>query len=179
LAEEEARLANQQAVQARIREVKYTIERMAAYLDHLTFAQKRNLLFALGVQVFVWRGRDPTNKTDPRRMGQRFVLRTDFTGLNLGARLASDWEEIELELTMPVADIGKPGKKPTVRVIKSTVVGSNNNASNYSIANAFDLQELMGLPVAGGAPIPETVAETMASRAAQENAPDGEGQDRP
>jgi uncharacterized protein YecE (DUF72 family) len=43
-------------------------------------------------------------------------------------------------------------------------VVTNNNASNYSIANAFDMQELLGLTVAGGEAIPEPVAETLAAR---------------
>ena len=49
-------------------------------------------------------------------------------------------------------------------------VVTNNNASNYSIANAFDLQELLGLPVAGGKTIPEPVAQTMSDRAIHESA---------
>jgi uncharacterized protein YecE (DUF72 family) len=44
-------------------------------------------------------------------------------------------------------------------------VVTNNNASNYRIANAFDMQELLGLPVAGGQPIPEPVAQTLSERA--------------
>ena len=42
---------------------------------------------------------------------------------------------------------------------------TNNNASNYSIANAFDMQELLGLTVAGGETIPDSVAQTQAARA--------------
>ena len=49
-------------------------------------------------------------------------------------------------------------------------VVTNNNASNYSIANAFDLQELLGLPVAGGETIPDPVAQTMSERAIHESA---------
>lgn len=47
---------------------------------------------------------------------------------------------------------------------------TNNNASNYSIANAFDLQELLGLTVAGGEPIPDSVAQTMAGRISADGA---------
>ena len=49
---------------------------------------------------------------------------------------------------------------------------TNNNASNYSIANAFDMQELLGLPVAGGEAIPDEVAQTMATRAAKDDGAD-------
>jgi uncharacterized protein YecE (DUF72 family) len=45
---------------------------------------------------------------------------------------------------------------------------TNNNASNYSIANAFDMQELLGLTVAGGEVIPDPVAQTLAERAASD-----------
>jgi hypothetical protein len=47
---------------------------------------------------------------------------------------------------------------------------TNNNASNYSIANAFDMQELLGLPLAGGQTIPEPVAQTMSERAVRQSA---------
>jgi len=175
LAEEQERLANQQAVQERISEVKYTVERMAGFLDHLDFAAKRNLLFAFGVQVYVWRGRDPENKTDPRRAGQRYILRTDFTGLNLGARLETDWDGhgLEVRLTMPAVPLRRTPKQTmpdgtgvAVPLKRSTNVDTENNASNYSIANAFDMQELLGLTVAGGETIPEPIAQTLAARAA-------------
>lgn len=42
---------------------------------------------------------------------------------------------------------------------------TNNNASNYSIVNAFDLQLLLDLPVANGEPIPPVVEATIAERA--------------
>jgi len=188
LAEEQERLSNQQRVQERIAEVKYTVERMAAFLDQLDFAAKRNLLYAFGVQVYVWRGRDPENKTDPRRAGQRYVLRTDFTGLNLGARLETDWkgdagEALEVRLAMPAVPLRrtskprkrKPGdKRVAVPLKRHTGVDPENNASNYSIANAFDMQELLGLTVAGGETIPEPIAETLAARAAVDDSSDDE-----
>ncbi len=162
-AEKEARLVNQQQVEARIAEVKYTVKRMARYLEQLTFAQKRNLLFALEVQVYVFRGRDPKNTTDPLRAGRRYVPRTDFTGHNLGARLGTDW--------LPIPRLESA---PDDGCEWYTTVITNNNASNYSIANAFDMQELLGLTVAGGKTIPEPIAETLAARAAADGASDDE-----
>lgn len=41
---------------------------------------------------------------------------------------------------------------------------ANNNASNYAIVNAFDMQELLGLTVAGGNEIPAAVVETRTQR---------------
>ncbi|HEX5159029.1 MAG TPA: hypothetical protein VFW17_17605, partial [Ktedonobacterales bacterium] len=175
LAEEQERLANQQRVQERIAEVKYTVESMAAFLDHLDFAAKRNLLYAFGVQVYVWRGHDPENQTDPRRGGQRYILSTDFTGLNLGARLETDWEALEVRLTLPAVPLRRAAKQQPPRpddkgvavpLKRSTNIDTENNASNYSIANAFDMQELLGLTVAGGEAIPEPVTQTLAERAA-------------
>ncbi len=43
---------------------------------------------------------------------------------------------------------------------------TNNNASNYSIVNAFDLEELLGQPVGNGQPIPEPVKATIREREA-------------
>ncbi|MBF6591115.1 MAG: DUF72 domain-containing protein [Ktedonobacterales bacterium] len=43
-------------------------------------------------------------------------------------------------------------------------VVANNNASNYGIVNAFDLQALLGQPVGKGEPIPDGVRETMRTR---------------
>ena len=51
-------------------------------------------------------------------------------------------------------------------------VVANNNASNYGIVNALDLQGLLGQPVGKGEPLPEPVAETLRQREAQ--APDAE-----
>jgi uncharacterized protein YecE (DUF72 family) len=42
---------------------------------------------------------------------------------------------------------------------------ANNNASNYSIVNALDLQGLLGLTVGGGEPLPEPVLATIRERA--------------
>jgi uncharacterized protein YecE (DUF72 family) len=52
-------------------------------------------------------------------------------------------------------------------------VVTNNNASNYSIVNAFDLQALLGQPVGRGRPIPAVVQATLEARAAQEAAQPG------
>lgn len=154
LAEERKALANQRQVQKRIAQVKDWATQLSDSLDHLDFAEKRRVLFLLGVQVFVWRGRDPENATDPQRAGQRYTLHTDFTGMNLGARLGTDWEVAQ-------------------RDMRYKKVITNNNASNYSIANAFDMQELLGLTVAGGEVIPDPVAQTLAERAATDHDADG------
>lgn len=42
---------------------------------------------------------------------------------------------------------------------------ANNNASNYGIVNALDLQGLLGLPVGGGQNLPEPVLATIRERA--------------
>jgi hypothetical protein len=154
LAEEREALANQKQVQQRIAQVKDWATQLSDSLDSLDFAEKRRVLFLLGVQVVVWRGRDPENATDPQRAGQRYSVRTDFTGMNLGARLGTDWEVAQ-------------------RDMRYKNVITNNNASNYSIANAFDMQELLGLTVAGGEVIPDPVAQTLAERAATDHDADG------
>lgn len=41
---------------------------------------------------------------------------------------------------------------------------TNNNASNYAVVNAFDMQELFGQPVANGQAIPDVVLETIRER---------------
>ncbi len=46
-------------------------------------------------------------------------------------------------------------------------VVTNNNARNYSIVNALDLEELLGLEVAKGQPVPEPVLETIRQREEQ------------
>lgn len=43
-------------------------------------------------------------------------------------------------------------------------VVANNNAANYGIVNALDLQGLLGQPVGKGYPLPEPVAETIRER---------------
>jgi uncharacterized protein YecE (DUF72 family) len=43
-------------------------------------------------------------------------------------------------------------------------VVTNNNASNYSIVNALDLQQLLGQVVGGGQPLPEGVLATIRER---------------
>ncbi len=42
---------------------------------------------------------------------------------------------------------------------------ANNNASNYGIVNALDLQDLLGQPIGGGQPLPEGVLATIRERA--------------
>jgi uncharacterized protein YecE (DUF72 family) len=41
---------------------------------------------------------------------------------------------------------------------------ANNNASNYGVVNALDLQALFGLPVGHGQPLPETLLRTIRAR---------------
>jgi uncharacterized protein YecE (DUF72 family) len=41
---------------------------------------------------------------------------------------------------------------------------ANNNASNYGIVNALDLQDLLGQPIGGGHPLPEGVLTTIRER---------------
>lgn len=43
-------------------------------------------------------------------------------------------------------------------------VVANNNASNYGIVNALDLQDLLGQPVGGGEPLPPGVLTTIRHR---------------
>jgi uncharacterized protein YecE (DUF72 family) len=55
---------------------------------------------------------------------------------------------------------------------------ANNNASNYGIVNALDLQDLLGQPVGLGSPLPEGVLATMRTRAGHDEsgkAPGGQG----
>lgn len=99
-------------------------------------------------------------------------------------RLDTDWQERFMELDIPAVPLqrqepqesgqesGQEGEQhgerqalPAVPLKRYTGVITNNNASNYSIANAFDMQELLGLTVAGGEAIPESVAQTQATRA--------------
>ena len=47
---------------------------------------------------------------------------------------------------------------------------TNNNARNYSLVNAFDMQELLGQPVGKGEPLPPGIEETIAERAEKEQA---------
>lgn len=47
-------------------------------------------------------------------------------------------------------------------------VVANNNAANYGIVNALDLQELLGMPVGKGEPLPPAVLETIRERAQNE-----------
>lgn len=54
-------------------------------------------------------------------------------------------------------------------------VVANNNASNYGIVNAFDLQGLLGQLVGNGQPLPEAVRETMRERGAQDVSGKGSG----
>lgn len=51
-------------------------------------------------------------------------------------------------------------------------VVANNNASNYGIVNALDLQGLLGQPVGKGEPLPEPVVETIRAREAEHPASD-------
>ena len=53
-------------------------------------------------------------------------------------------------------------------------VVTNNNASNYSVVNALDMQELLGQPAGKGEPLPESVAETMRTREANQPEPGSE-----
>jgi hypothetical protein len=71
-------------------------------------------------------------------------MRTDFVGLNLGARLGTD----DLE--------------------GYTFGRSNNNARNYGIVNALDLQELLGQLPGKGQELP---AGVLATRQEREQAP--------
>ncbi|HET9111755.1 MAG TPA: hypothetical protein VFN78_13080, partial [Ktedonobacterales bacterium] len=41
---------------------------------------------------------------------------------------------------------------------------ANNNASNYGIVNALDLQALLGMPVGQGQPLPEGPLRTIRER---------------
>src|SRR5262249_14913516 len=41
---------------------------------------------------------------------------------------------------------------------------TNNNARNYAVVNAFDLQALLGQPVGEGNPLPEPILETIRER---------------
>jgi uncharacterized protein YecE (DUF72 family) len=45
---------------------------------------------------------------------------------------------------------------------------ANNNAHNYAILNAFDLQELLGQPLGKGEPLPEAIVAARAARDAQQ-----------
>lgn len=47
---------------------------------------------------------------------------------------------------------------------------TNNNARNYSLVNAFDMQELLGQQVGKGEPLPPGIEETIAERAEKESA---------
>lgn len=51
---------------------------------------------------------------------------------------------------------------------------TNNNARNYSLVNAFDMQELLGQQVAKGEPLPPGIEETIAERAEKEQEQVGE-----
>src|SRR5690242_6315473 len=49
-------------------------------------------------------------------------------------------------------------------------VVTNNNAANYSIVNALELQELLGQPVGKGEPLPDVIREALAAHAQPEQA---------
>jgi uncharacterized protein YecE (DUF72 family) len=56
-------------------------------------------------------------------------------------------------------------------------VVTNNNARNYAIVNALDLQALLGLPTAGEQQIPDGVAEVRRERETRESVAQGEQDD--
>lgn len=53
---------------------------------------------------------------------------------------------------------------------------ANNNARNYAIVNAFDMQELLGQPMANGQPVPQPV---LATRRERDGRPAAEGDGAP
>ncbi len=148
--------ANHQAYLRCVEEVRDWAATLREGLDHLSYSGQRNILFMLGVEVSVWKKADPGNQTE--HAGRRWQLRTDWEGLNLRRRFGAQALE------------------------KYTAERTNNNAVNYGIVNALDLQELLGQPVGKGEPLPPGVLATIRERAEAAATPqptDGPASDSP
>jgi hypothetical protein len=129
---------NHQAYLRRVEEVRDWAATLREGLDHLSYTGQRNILFMLGVDVLVFKKADAANRTE--RAGRRWQLQTDWEGLNLRRRFGAEAVE------------------------KYTEVRTENNAANYGIVNAFDLQLLLGQEVGHGEPLPPPVLETLRQR---------------
>lgn len=136
---------NQQAYLARVEGVRDWAATLSDGIDKADYETKRNILFMLGVKVYVWRKDD----RDPERNGLRWKIITDWEGLNLGGRFGIE--------------------RSKSYTSNST---NNNNARNYSLVNAFDMQALLGQPVGKGEPLPSGIEETIAERAEKEKEAD-------
>jgi DNA invertase Pin-like site-specific DNA recombinase len=134
IAEYAAVHSDQEAYLVRVREVVEWAKTVADGLAEFDYQQKRTVLYMLGARVYVYREDDPNNQT--LRDGLRYRLETDFKGLNLGAELPTD----------------------------SNCNGANNNARNYAVVNALDMQQLLGQAVGGGHQAPAGVAEVRRER---------------
>jgi hypothetical protein len=155
----------EQARQDQAREVLDWAASVADSLDSLDFAGKRRILYIVGALVEVRRiRRSPGAESvpavpvregeepwpDPKVDPVRWQLRTDFAGLGLGVGLSSD--------VRPVRGAG------------SLRLDTENNARNYSIVNAIQLQMLLDQPPGKGAPLPDVIEAALAQPPTTENA---------
>ena len=134
--------ATQQAYLERVADVRDWAATLSEGIDTASYDNKRNILFMLGVEVSVWKKSDLDNKT--ARKDERWAMRADWEGLNLHARCGAS------------------------AIKKYTRVRAENNARNYGIVNALDLQELLGQPVGQGTALPEGVLATIRERDQQQ-----------
>jgi hypothetical protein len=79
--------ATQQAYLERVADVRDWAAPLSEGIDTASYDNKRNILFMLGLEVYVWKKSDLDNKTE--REGVRWAMRTDWEGLNLHARFGA------------------------------------------------------------------------------------------